>query len=322
MPIRRLLNARGAKTSAFVTLMMSPVIGMMYLNKGRLALVYLGVTLALILLDEVLANYNVKDYEIISLCTTLALYLVACVHTYRIAKAKTYELPFKWFSRFSSVLSLITLYVMVAILLIVPPVRSFLYEPYHIPSGSMLPALQIEDYILADKGVYGYSRYSLPFHMNLWQGRIFGAPPQRGDIVVFALPSAPKIAYVKRVIGVGGDTVRLIDGIVYLNGAALEQKEVETTDTMRKFIETLPSGKTYYIYNDKDDEPLDNTPLYTIPKGYYFMMGDNRDHSQDSRAPDKVGFVHEDFLIGKAAIRFYNAKTGAVTFEPVEKNIQ
>ena len=193
-------------------------------------------------------------------------------------------------------------------------VRSFLYEPFNIPSGSMKPTLEIGDYLFVNKPSYGYSRFSFPFGLAPIEGRIFAHPPKQGDVIVFKLPTNTGIDYIKRLIGMPGDTVQVIDGRLYINHRLIHReplglKRVEdgsVTVTMMEYLETLPNGVVHQIYEEGDDRPLDNTPEFTVPAGHYFMMGDNRDNSQDSRVQHLVGFVPYDNLVGRAAFLFFS----------------
>ena len=191
--------------------------------------------------------------------------------------------------------------------------RSFFYEPFHIPSSSMYPNLLIGDYIFVNKYSYGYSRYSFPLGFNLFEGRIFKKSPQRGDIVVFRLPSQPSINYVKRLIGLPGDNIQMRDGSLFINdkeviknfdGEAIED-EVTKKSLFQKYSEILPDGKKINIYH-RENTPQDNTGIYIVPEGRYFFMGDNRDDSQDSRFLNFVGYVPEENLVGKASIIFFS----------------
>lgn len=191
--------------------------------------------------------------------------------------------------------------------------RSFLFEPFHIPSSSMYPNLLIGDYIFVNKYAYGYSRYSFPLGLNLFEGRIFKSTPQRGDVVVFRLPSQPSINYVKRLIGLPGDNIQMRDGILFINdqeviktfdGDALEI-EINKKSAFQKYSEILPNGKKINTYN-REMTPQDNTGIYTVPVGHYFFMGDNRDDSQDSRFLNFVGYVPEQNLVGRASIIFFS----------------
>lgn len=194
-------------------------------------------------------------------------------------------------------------------------VRSFFFEPFHIPSGSMKPNLLIGDYIFVAKYSYGYSRYSFPFGLNLFEGRFWQKhEPKRGDAVVFRLPSNPKINYIKRVMGLPGDRLQMIDGTLYINDQKVDKipggdffdEDSAIGAPIRKFLETLPEGKRV-VTLDQTKTAQDNTGVYEVPEGHYFMMGDNRDNSQDSRYLDFVGYVPEENLIGRATIIFFSA---------------
>ncbi len=193
-------------------------------------------------------------------------------------------------------------------------IRSFFYEPFHIPSSSMKPNLLIGDYIFVSKFSYGYSKYSFPFSLNLFPGRIFQTKPERGDVVVFRLPSNPNINYIKRLMGLPGDKIQVTDGQVFINEKAVTKEYFDdfidqNNSKIKRFVETLPSGekegKKIKVL-DQSDTPQDNTGVYVVPEGHYFMMGDNRDNSQDSRFLNAVGYVPEENLVGKAKIIFFS----------------
>lgn len=184
--------------------------------------------------------------------------------------------------------------------------RSLLFEPFHIPSGSMKPALLVGDYIFVSKYSYGISRYSFPFGLPLFSGRIAQIEqPQRGDVVVFKLPRDTGTNYIKRLIGLPGDTIQVKEGILYLNGEAVPRQEVRPfidrdKTVIPQYIETLPNGVSYRVLDQTPFGNLDNTDVYTVPPKHYFFMGDNRDNSQDSRVFSLVGFVPEENLVGPA----------------------
>jgi len=182
-------------------------------------------------------------------------------------------------------------------------------QPFVVPSGSMEPTLMIGDQIAATKYAYGYGPYSFPFAVIPMHGRVLESPPERGDIVVFALPRDPKRAYVKRLIGLPGDRIQMRRGELFINGERVErrpgQRVTVTIGDMRmpgtRYVETLPNGRTHDIIKVARG-PLDDTEVFAIPQRHYFMMGDNRDNSIDSRVSpedDGVGFVPAENLIGR-----------------------
>jgi len=198
-------------------------------------------------------------------------------------------------------------------------IRTIAFEPFNIPSGSMIPSLQVGDYLFVSKYSYGYSRHSMPFSPNLFEGRILASPPKRGDVAVFKLPRDGSTDYIKRIIGLPGDRVQMRAGILYLNGAAARREllgpyTVEGDGpriTVRRFREFLPAidgapGVAHDILEASDDAPLDNTPEFRVPPGHVFAMGDNRDNSLDSRAMNAVGFIPIENLVGRAEIIFFS----------------
>lgn len=196
--------------------------------------------------------------------------------------------------------------------------RSFAWAPFHIPSGSMKPTLLVGDFIFVSKFEYGYSRYSFPFSPNLFDGRVLEKAPERGDIIVFRPPPTPNIDYIKRLIGLPGDKIQVINGRLYINNVRVSQERVEdfveekpdgSVVRIKQFVETLPNGVSYRILDETPYGKLDNTIVYTVPEGHYFMMGDNRDNSQDSRVLNHVGFVPASHLVGKANLIFISTES-------------
>jgi signal peptidase I len=193
-----------------------------------------------------------------------------------------------------------------------------LFEPFNIPSGSMKATLLVGDYLFVSKYSYGYSHYSLPLSPPLFSGRIFGSMPARGDVVVFRLPKDDSIDYIKRVIGLPGDRIKVVDGLLHINGTPVKRERVGdfiddengAPERVRRWRETLPNGVTYQTLDLQDDGLLDNTEEYLVPPGHYFMMGDNRDNSADSRVLSAVGYVPFENLIGKAQIIFFSISDG------------
>jgi signal peptidase I len=225
--------------------------------------------------------------------------------------------------------------------------RSFVVAPFVIPSGSMLPRMMIGDYLFVAKWPYGFSRYSMPFGLGDFDGRVLAGQPERGDVAVFREPGGGNDDIVKRVIGLPGDTVQMRAGTLYLNGRAVPKVRVadflmpitpnspcRTVDPgMRRIVrdddgrsfcayaryrETLPGGRSFYVL-DQLEGVADETPLFRIPARHYFVMGDNRDDSMDSRFPpalDGVGLVAEDLLIGRALVTFFSTDGTAALLKP------
>ena len=201
--------------------------------------------------------------------------------------------------------------------------RSFAFEPFNIPSGSMLPTLLVGDYLFVSKYSYGYSRHSLPWSIPIIPGRIIFTPPERGDIAVFRYPQDTSVDYIKRVVGLPGDTVQLKNGRLILNGEMVprtpagifqEQDEFNRVHRWKRYVEVLPGGVEHYILERSDNHPLDNTPVYTVPEGHFFALGDNRDNSADSRVLDQVGFIPMENLVGRAEVMFFSIDTGSDNF--------
>ena len=211
-------------------------------------------------------------------------------------------------------------------LLIALVLRVLLFQPFTIPSASMEPNLYEGDYIVVSKWSYGYSKHAIPFSPPLFEGRIFSSEPKRGDIVVFKLPRDDKTDYIKRLIGLPGDRVQMINNVLHINGEAVRDVVVSEADAANmygmpviKARETLPGGATFTIQDYGPGNAADDTPVFEVPEGHYFMMGDNRDNSVDSRFDEinGVGLVPAENLIGKAEIILFSWKPGASLWNPV-----
>jgi signal peptidase I len=201
-------------------------------------------------------------------------------------------------------------------LLLAGTFRSLAYEPFSIPSGSMQPTLLIGDHLFVSKWTFGYSKHSFPFSPNLFDGRVPDLGPDRGDIAVFKVireswrggqKTTTRTDYIKRVIGLPNDTIQMKEGRLYINGVKVARRpdgnftpSARDGITYRQFIETLPNGVEHKILELGDNQRFDNTPIFKVPPNHYFMMGDNRDNSNDSRAD--VSFIPAENLVGRADI--------------------
>jgi signal peptidase I len=212
-------------------------------------------------------------------------------------------------------------------------VRTVAYEPFNIPSGSMVPTLLVGDYLFVSKFSYGYSRYSLPLGLPLFSGRIpmplVSHAPRRGDVAVFKLPTDPSTDYIKRIVGLPGDHIQMVHGELYINDQLVPRRPDPSCRNDDAGIpmamqigyrESLPRGPgqapvEHCIIKVGNDGPLDNTPVYDVPPGDYFGMGDNRDNSQDSRVLSAVGYIPAENLVGRAQFVFFSTNGDARWWE-------
>lgn len=216
-----------------------------------------------------------------------------------------------------------------SVLAIVFVLRTFIFQPFHIPSGSMEPGLVEGDYLVTSKYSVGYGKYSaspLPFPKK--EGRLMNRNLERGEVIVFR-PVGISDAYIKRLIGLPGDRIQMINGVLHINGSAVKMEPLGQAERQRKkggsetvdvFQETLPNGRSYKIYDADKNYPTDNTQVFTVPEGSYMMMGDNRDRSADSRLTRKqsgIGYVPEENLIGRAEFILASGKPEWKLFNPL-----
>jgi signal peptidase I len=209
--------------------------------------------------------------------------------------------------------------------------RTFLFQPFNIPARSMIPTLLVGDYLFVSKYAYGYSHYSLPFSPRLFSGRIFGSAPLRGDVVVFRLPKDDSVDYIKRVVGLPGDRIQVKQGQLYINGTPVARERLTdfvgeepcgSADGARtkRWRETLPNGVSYETLDCVDNGFYDNTNVYTVPDGHFFMLGDNRDNSTDSRVLSAVGYVPLENIVGRAGLIFFSRAPGSEEAAPAVRS--
>lgn len=299
--------------SGIIALILGPEIGMFYLNRGKIGLVYLLILAACDLLPFAMAFYGVGAVPLIFDPVTIALIvcIVGIVHCVIVAKRFDVLQPLRWYARWYGVLPLSIALGWLSWYLLL----TYQSPLYRIPSASMTPTICIGDRILTDRYMHG-----------LHAPGVISLPPERGDVVTFSSPKQPENLHVKRVIGLPGDTVQMKNGELIINGTAIPKERIEdficrdksgNKKAIPQYMETLPNGRFHYVLDETDNGPLDNTQTFTVPPRHYFLLGDNRDQANDSRQVEKVGFIPEENIIGKVEFIYWSGCREEFTIEPV-----
>jgi len=298
-------GSRSRWSTALVSLFGGPFGGFLWIGAGRAAIIWL-IVVSLAALGICYVGFPVLPGVKLAWVADLSGLALAFLSAAIVVPFARRFRPDKWYARGFWVLILVVLTSYGAALAI----RTFLFQPFSMPSASMEPTLQLGDYFFASKYAYGYGRYSAPFGFLPVEGRILGSPPQRGDVVVFRPRSDPETDYVKRIVGLPGDRIQMIDGRLYINQVAVKLEDLGDYSTAeihsaRLQRETLPEGVSYLVIDYDVSSVGDDTPEITVPAGEYFMLGDNRDNSADSRFT--MGTVPYENLVGKAVRLFWNS---------------
>ena len=296
-----------------ISLFLGPTIGMLYLGQGRKGLAYLLLEITAFFLPYYAAHLELLELPMAEILAFLAIRLVAIPHCYLVSKRLQGRSPTAWFARCYNLVGVFV----VAPIFVALMARSLYMEPFNIPSGAMLPTLRVGDHLFVSKYAYGYTRYSLPFSPPLFEGRIFGTLPERGDVAVFRKPTDDRIDYIKRIVGLPGDRIQVIGGVLHINDEPVEREKLPGRDTdgpFTDYIETLPNGRRHLIREHGDSELADNTSAYLVPEGHVFAMGDNRDNTLDSRFLNKVGYVPIENLIGRLELVIWNSQDRKIVF--------
>lgn len=301
------MTSRSRWSTALVSAFGGPFAGFLWIGAGRLAVASLVFFSALALVIvyvgfPALPGVDLSQAANFSNVASMVLWAALVVPF-----AKRFK-PSRWYAHGGAVLTLAILTSLMTALVI----RTFLFQPFSISSSSMTPTLQKGDYLFVSKFAYGYSRYSIPFELLPIEGRVFGAEPKRGDVVVFKFPPYPSIDYIQRIVGLPGEKIQMIDGVLHINDVAVGLEDAGTFDyeesskPAKLQRETLPGGVVHFVLDLTDNSVGDNTRAWVVPPGNYFVLGDNRDNASDSRF--RVGFVPYENLVGKAARLFWNSR--------------
>jgi len=295
---------RSMWSTALVSAFGGPFGGFLWIGAGRLAVISLVVISAVVFALTYIGFPVVSGVDLTWLTNLSSIAPKILGAAFVLPFARRFK-PDKWYAH--------GLWVLVLVFLSYPAalaIRTFLFQPFSIPSTSMVPTLQQGDYLLVSKMAYGYSRYSVPFGLLPIEGRISGAEPKRGDVVVFKFPPDPSVDYIKRIVGLPGEKIQIVDGVLHINDVAVGLEDAGTFsyegNPAKLQRETLPGGVTHYVLDLTENSIGDNTRVFEVPEGHYFVLGDNRDNASDSRFT--VGFVPYENLVGKAVRLFWNSK--------------
>lgn len=305
---------RGVRSTIIATVLLGPVGGLLWI--GRIWLAVLAFVILAIPIFLAVSGLTMWPSfpAILSHATTWIVWIVILIVSLAVVWVlRPGSQPNPTFSAASSVVVLSLVAVLAPILVAL----FFTYKSYSIPSGSMMPTLLVGDHLFVDRSSYGYGPYSFPLAHLFFEDRQSTKAPERGDVVVFKLPSDTSIDYIMRIVGLPGETVQMQNGQVLINGMPLEQTPMldhqnnsESAQPAKQFLESLPNGRSYAVLDLLEGSSTDDTRAFEIPEGHYFLLGDNRDSSADSRL--HVGYVPFENLVGKAVYVYFNIQGSAV----------
>lgn len=294
-----------------VSLVFSPIVGMLYLGQGNKALAYVGTAIGILVVLSLAADYpfNPINFESSKLIVFPVFVCVGAGHAYILAKNSLGSLPQIWFARWYWI-GLVALFLPSSVSY---GARSLLWEQFTVSSSSMEPTLERGQLVFANKFAYGYSAASFGLDTAAGSGRLLDARPARGDIVVFRTPTSQVTRqvtnFLSRIVGLPGDRIIVTSGVLHINGVPVERKPLKdyeyTTSynnvvkRMMHYVEMLPNGKLHHTLEETDTMPLDNTRVFQVPEGYFFVMGDNRDNALDSRFEKGFGAIPFENLVGR-----------------------